>query len=347
MIVTPQKTRRNAIASAVLALALVLLLALFSTVRSASLLQLWTIYFPVSLALGLLAYAFLTRKFRRRSKTLAKPFPESRRQILASRVAFYTGLSEVEKSRFEAEVAIFLTEKRITGIKTDVDEATRLLIAASAVIPIFGFPEWEYDNLAEVLVYPASFDSDMQFGEGRDKNILGLVGSSGALNRLMILSKPDLLRSFERPDDGRNVGIHEFTHLIDGADGDVDGVPAATCPDCVKPWIALVHREMARLAAGDSVLSRYGLKSPAEFFAVASEVFFSNPHVLSEAHPELYGLLRQIFQQDTRSIIKNTIAAMFKPHRRGLARNADCPCGENRRFSDCCRKARTASAGSR
>jgi Mlc titration factor MtfA (ptsG expression regulator) len=178
----------------------------------------------------------------------------------------------------------------------------------------------------------------MQFGSGKDKNILGLVGSSGALNRLMILSKPDLHRSFARPENGHNVGVHEFAHLIDGADGSVDGIPAATCPDCVKPWTDLMRREMARLAVGDSVLSRYGLKNPAEFFAVVSEVFFSNPHRLSENHPELYRLLVRVFHQDARSIIRETAKAMFRPYGRRLERNAKCPCGRNEGFKDCCLK---------
>ena len=37
--------------------------------------------------------------------------------------------------------------------------------SASAVIPIFGFPEWEYDLLAEVLVYPTAFDDEYRLGE--------------------------------------------------------------------------------------------------------------------------------------------------------------------------------------
>ncbi len=342
MIVTPAKARRNRIASVIMALGSVLLLMLFSSVRAANPLQLWAAYAPISLLVGVLAYAFLTRKYRRRSRILREDFPESWRQILASRIAFYNGLSETEKRRFEAEVAIFLAEKRITGIKTEVDDVTRLLIAASAVIPIFGFQEWEYDNLAEVLVYPDSFDSDMQFTAGQDKNILGLVGSSGALNRLMILSKPHLHRSFEGSNNGHNVGIHEFAHLIDGADGQVDGLPSAACPDCVKPWIDLVRREMARLAVGDSVLNRYGLKNPSEFFAVASEVFFSTPRRLSENHPELYRMLKRIFHQDARSIIGETVTTMFRPYRRRVGRNANCPCGKKTAFKDCCLKGQTA-----
>ena len=55
---------------------------------------------------------------------------------------------------------IFLSEVRVTGIKTDVDDKIRVLVAASAIIPIFGFKEWEYDNLGEVLIYPSRFSKN-------------------------------------------------------------------------------------------------------------------------------------------------------------------------------------------
>jgi Mlc titration factor MtfA (ptsG expression regulator) len=50
-----------------------------------------------------------------------------------------------------------------------------VFIAASAVIPIFGFPEWRYQNLTNVILYPDTFDGEFQF-EGGSRNILGMVG---------------------------------------------------------------------------------------------------------------------------------------------------------------------------
>ena len=55
-------------------------------------------------------------------------------------------------------VKVFLDETRITGIRTEVDETTRVLVAASAIIPVFNFDNWEYSRLGEVLIYPGSFD---------------------------------------------------------------------------------------------------------------------------------------------------------------------------------------------
>ena len=90
---------------------------------------------------------------------------------------------------------MFLAEKRITGIKLELDNTTRVLVAVSAIIPIFGFPEWEWDQISEVLIYPDRFDNDFAFESDSERHTLGMVGT-GALNRLMILSKPDLLDGF-------------------------------------------------------------------------------------------------------------------------------------------------------
>ena len=54
-------------------------------------------------------------------------------------MVFYNTLSDEQKIKFEQEVQVFLAEKRITGIQTDIDDKVRVLVAASAIIPIFGF----------------------------------------------------------------------------------------------------------------------------------------------------------------------------------------------------------------
>ena len=55
---------------------------------------------------------------------------------------------------------LFFSRIRITGVGTEVEDIDKVLIAASAIIPIFGFPDWEYMNLHEVLLYPDSFNHE-------------------------------------------------------------------------------------------------------------------------------------------------------------------------------------------
>ncbi|MEM6380030.1 MAG: M90 family metallopeptidase [Bacteroidota bacterium] len=240
------------------------------------------------------------QKRRKRRQALARPFPENWRKLLEAQVVFYQKLNAKERIRFEKAIQDFLYDTSVTGVGTEVDDITCVLVAASAVIPIFGFPVWRYRNLQEVLIYPGRFNGDnyQQQGEGRDT--LGMVGT-GAMSGKMILSKPALINGFAKNSDGHNTGIHEFVHLLDGSDGDFDGIPHILDQKYILPWLGLMHREMKRIQQGKSKLRPYGATNKAEFFAVASEFFFERPDELRLHYPKLYELLKKIFQQDLRA----------------------------------------------
>jgi len=48
----------------------------------------------------------------------------------------------------------------------------------------------------------------------------------------------------------------------------------------------------------DPVLDSYGAESPAEFFAVVTEAFFTIPAAMRTRHPLLYDELRALYQID-------------------------------------------------
>jgi len=112
---------------------------------------------------------------------------------------------------------------KIKGEKKTVKEEENLFMSARAVIPIFGFKDWEYINLNEVLLYPDSFGHEFE-QEGQHRNTLGMVGT-GAMNNMMILSQQELRQAFMDKSGKSNVAIHEFVHLVDKTDGAVDGIP--------------------------------------------------------------------------------------------------------------------------
>ena len=237
--------------------------------------------------------------FRNKKKSLlfTGPVPDDWKKFLNDKVKFYRLLTNDEKISFENRTQHFLNTTRITGINTDVTINDRLLVAASAIIPVFAFPEWEYLNLREVLLYPGSFNDNFQQGN-HDSSILGMVGS-GYMEGKMILSKPSLHRGFENENDGRNVGIHEFVHLIDKADGLTDGLPEVLMTrQYAIPWLDLVREMMAEIPDKANDINPYGSVNPQEFFSVISEYFFERPQQLQQNHPELYEKLSLFFSTD-------------------------------------------------
>ncbi|MEN8138480.1 MAG: zinc-dependent peptidase [Bacteroidota bacterium] len=270
---------------------------------------------------------------RLKSKGWKEPksvFPPGWRIILVEKVVFYNSLTANEKELFEFKIQEFLINVRITGIRTGVSEEDMVLIASSAVIPIFSFPEWKYLNLNEVLLYPKSFD--LNFNTKSNKiHVLGVVGD-GFLEGKMALSKKALHLGFENESDKRNTAIHEFVHLIDKLDGNVDGLPALLMEkQYVLPWLDLINTKINDIRSNKSDIRDYGATNQQEFFAVASEYFFERPKLLSQKHPELYSNLEQIFRHDTKG--RN-----FKRTNSRIGRNDKCPCGSGLKFKHCCGK---------
>ena len=260
----------------------------------------------------------------------AEPFSGDWRIILKNNVAFYNSLSEEEKRKFEYRVQEFLLNCRITGIETSIDTTDKLLVASSAIIPIFGFDKWRYINIKEVLLYPTMFNKEFET-EGSNRNILGMVGT-GYMDNMMVLSKPALKHGFENETDKKNTAIHEFIHLIDKTDGYIDGVPSLLLEkQYTIPWIDLINKKMDEIFDEESDINPYGGTNKAEFFSVVSEYFFERPKLLVKKHPELYELLEKIFNQkmDSRKMKKIKLT---------IGRNDPCPCKSGLKFKKCCGK---------
>ncbi|HEY0244731.1 MAG TPA: M90 family metallopeptidase [Mucilaginibacter sp.] len=220
------------------------------------------------------------------------------RLLLDQHVNYYHKLNKPARKRFEGMVADFLQYVRIEGVGTEITDLDRVLIASSAIIPVFGLGNWRYGQLTNIILYPDTFDEDYQFEGENGRNIMGMVGS-GYMNGQMLLSRAALLKGFSVAAGKENTAIHEFVHLLDKSDGATDGVPEQLIGhEYAAPWLSLMHREMHRIKEGKSDINPYALTNEAEFFAVAAEYFFEKPDQLQIKHPELYEQLSGIFRQN-------------------------------------------------
>ena len=92
---------------------------------------------------------YLVYSFLKNSKGWKKPkdaFPQQWRSVLLNKISFYNALAQNENEQFEYKVQEFLLNHRITGIHTTVNITDKLLVASSAIIPIFKFKDWVYTN---------------------------------------------------------------------------------------------------------------------------------------------------------------------------------------------------------
>ena len=221
--------------------------------------------------------------------------PENYRELLNDYSKFYRNLDEEGQKKFDDRIEHFLKAVKITGVNAEVEDIDRLLIAAGAIIPVYGISDWQYINLHEVLLYPGAFNEDFDQG-GSDRPIAGMVGT-GAMQNVMIITKWQLRQGFINNNDAHNTAIHEFVHLIDKMDGTMDGVPEIILErKYIDRWKNLMDSTIWQMKNHGSDINMYGATSPVEFFAVISEYYFEQPDLLNAHHPDLYEMLGKIYK---------------------------------------------------
>lgn len=254
-----------------------------------------------------------------------EPLDLKSKQFLDQNVSFYHALDDAEKHVFEKRVLLFLATTKVVGHDVDITDQDCLLIASAAIILVWKFPKWHYVNLHTVYLVSGSFNDNADLGKN-DSHYLGVVGN-GDLYGKMILSKPALHHGFANDQDKHNVALHEFSHLLDMADGHTDGFPERLKEYAFSaPWIELIRQETLKINQGESSIGDYAATNQAEFFSVATEYFFERPKLLQRKHPKVYTMLQAVYQNDLAAIEK-----VIRPRKKG-----PCPCGSGRRYKRCC-----------
>lgn len=238
---------------------------------------------------------------------------------------FLGRLDEAQRQRLRELAQQFLADKEFAAAgELQLTAAMQVSIAAQACLPVLNLGLGAYRGWTSIVVYPDEFlvprqvtDEDGVVHEYVDQ-IAGEAWDGGPL----LLSWADA--QMGKPD--YNVVIHEFTHKLDMANGDADGLPPfdrrlhprlsagrwrealddaferlsaelelieAEIPPDVDPESPAADAYYARLP-----LDAYAATDPGEFFAVSSEAFFVSPARLRDAFPAWYGLLAEFFLQD-------------------------------------------------
>jgi len=253
---------------------------------------------------------------RRRRKLRARPFPAPWREILGRRVPYFRLLPPDLQRQLEGHIQVFIAEKPFTGCAgQEISDEVRVTIAAQACLLILNRKTDYYPNLRQILVYPGAFvverlapvtlgapGTGAMIGGPVHEQTRALTGESWTHGQVVI-SWEDAVEGAAIVDDGRNVVIHEFAHQLDQQKGYANGAPWLGRRDRYPRWSRVMSEEFARLqqqaVTGEPALfSYYGATNPAEFFAVASEVFFEQPRAMASAHPALYEELRTLYRID-------------------------------------------------
>ena len=247
---------------------------------------------------------------RRRDKILKSPFPQMWRQIMQEKVNHYSYLDHGEQSQLEQLVQVFIAEKNFEGCGgLELTEEIKVVIAAQACLLVLGLPPFQYLQLDSVLVYPTTITippsrrsvfADTPVIVPDQQAILGQALLGGPV----LLVWDAVLRGARHPEQGHNVVYHEFAHILDMRDGTADGTPELYNRELHRKWVEICSKEFFRLnkeaeKGRKTILDPYGAVHEAEFFAVATELFFDRPRRMQRDHADLYMVLSAYYRQDT------------------------------------------------
>jgi Mlc titration factor MtfA (ptsG expression regulator) len=217
-------------------------------------------------------------------------------------------LDREARARLKTLSEAFLREKRFYGAHgLELTDAMVVRIAALAALLILELGLVAYRGWVGIVLYPEAFMIPR-----REMDAAGAVHEYAEIasgeaweDGPVLLSWPDV----EAACAGYSVVLHEFAHKLDLLNGAADGMPRLHSGISAAKWLRALEEAYAdfcgRVAAMETSttcvvlpLDDYAAEDYSEFFAVASETFFTDPRALESAYPDFYRLLAQYYRQD-------------------------------------------------
>ena len=221
-----------------------------------------------------------------------------------NRLPILKNMSAEELLRLRKLSILFMHDKTFEGAQGQtITSQMCLLISLQACLPILNLGLSCYDNFVSIIVYPAGFITRRsvtdEFGLVHDEKS-HLTGESWQRGPV-ILAWDEAQIAGEI--DGENLVIHEFAHKLDMQNGVANGYPPLHANMQNHDWVKAftIGYEHFKNNCHDNHLhgiNCYGATSPAEFFAVFSEIFFERPEVLQKHYPDIHHQLVLYYLQD-------------------------------------------------
>ncbi|MCK9608684.1 MAG: zinc-dependent peptidase [Methylomonas sp.] len=221
-------------------------------------------------------------------------------------------LTSVEKAHLRELTTIFLHEKRFIGVGVDLTSEMRVYIGVQACLPILHLGIRLLSGWTDIVVYPDAFYvnhnqvDECGVAHQNERLLSGEAWSKGPI----VLSWADIERDINDCHRGHNVVIHEIAHKLDMLDGSSNGIPPLYYHMLIPEWTTALSEAYAELQLNvqhhqRTCMNPYAANSPAEFFAVLSEYFFTAPEVVLTNFPLVYRQLEQYYRQTPLTLVSD------------------------------------------
>lgn len=245
------------------------------------------------------------RSWRERAVLARRAIPDPLWRRTLKRFPFLPRGDEREL-RLRRLTSLFLDRKEFSGAHgLVVTDDIAVAIAAQACLPVLELGLARYDRFVGIVVHPGQARARRQHEDehGVWHEYEEVLSGEALEGGPVMLSWRDVRGAGASASRGYNVVIHEFAHVLDMEDGEVDGVPLLPPGLSRMRWVDTIGEAFERFTQAvdsgvETALDPYGAQAPEELFAVASEAFFVSPVLLLGEHPKLYALLRDFYRQD-------------------------------------------------
>ncbi len=235
------------------------------------------------------------------------PIPLEVWSELIYKTDIFHGLSAVERVHLRELTTLFLHRKALSGVQgLTISTEMAVAVAAQACLPILKLGLDYYDGWHEVVLYPAAF-----WVERKHIDATGVVshekqalsGEAWSQGPVILAWDEIAIDNLAHPRSGRNVVIHELAHKLDMLNGSANGMPPLHPTMERQRWTDVLSQAFDTLTQDlahrrHSAINPYAATAPAEFFAVVSEYFFTDPHTLHRHYPAVYNQLVLFYRQD-------------------------------------------------
>ncbi|MCI2285201.1 zinc-dependent peptidase [Colwellia sp. MSW7] len=263
---------------------------------------------PILIGVILIGYSVGKPYWRnyQRGKITRQPFKKEWRKIIQQRMPYFRQMPTDLQLQLKQHIQVFLAEKNFVGCNgVQITDEIKVTVAAQACLLLLNRKTDFYPKLQTILVYPSAFVKSQlskDAGGVQFTTKIALAGESWDFGKV-VLSWQDTIAGAKITDDGHNVVIHEFAHQLDQESGRANGAPLLEKGQSYQCWSEVFAKQFALLkkqakTGKPSIFDYYGATNPAEFFAVASEVFFEKSREFYHEHPKLYLQLKQYYQVD-------------------------------------------------
>jgi Mlc titration factor MtfA (ptsG expression regulator) len=246
---------------------------------------------------------FETRRQRVRREIFEAGFREEWRKMCEARFRWWNRLDGNRRERLELlALELIATKKWEAARDFALTQEMMVVISVQAALLVLELPADSYRNVQAIIVHPTTL-----MLQGEHSQVDGVVSDDplpilgeANFNGPVLVAWDEVDSDSRHPRRGHNVVFHEFAHALDMLDGTTDGTPPLATREQFERWVEVCTHtyEQAVSGHGGHSLDNYAGVNPAEFFAVATESFFSDPQTLKHEHSELYAVLEDFYRQD-------------------------------------------------